>query len=156
MTGLSLFASTLALTAALAVGPLRPAIEVRDWDDDGRVVQTMSLEDGGTFSLQFTHSMYGGTVTERFRVLEPDAGAFERSTVQTENGGAAEYYAPLGNFHREGAATWSVDVDPMRLPQLLVSAQQIGNPTIVSGNNRLALDSILPEGHVAELVPVYH
>jgi len=146
--GLTLLASTISLGILLGCSPAKPAVEVRDVDDGGRVVQRLTTDSSGTFRLLFTHSMYGGTVSETYRV---DGGTLERSEVRTENGGAAEYYAPLGNFHQEGA-DWVVDAGVMRLPRLYLSVTPIGKQAIAAGNTRIELGAIMAEGHIAELV----
>ncbi|HEX6513720.1 MAG TPA: hypothetical protein VF157_15560, partial [Chloroflexota bacterium] len=143
-----LVASTLGVGMLLTIAPARHVLEIRDPDHGHALLQSLPTDASGSFVLSFTHSMYGGRVTEQYYMLN---GALERTTVETETGGAAEYYAPLGNFHRAGSH-WVVDVEPMVLPNLYVSVTPIGHQAIEAGGVRVDLGAIVPSGHTAELV----
>ena len=149
----------LILPAAVAMlllshGPVSPAIEIRDLDDDGRLVRTISLDEAATFQLVFTHSMYGGAVSETYHVVQRSAVHLERSTVRTATGGAAEYYALYGNM-RQDADGWVVEVPRLALARLLVRAEPTGSPFLRVGARELPLFDLLPRGHLAELRPVF-
>ncbi len=150
---------SLVFATALAVGitlgstaSRQPAVEVRDLDDGGRVVGRVVLDPPGSFVLTFTHSMYGGSVAEAYRVVDGMPPRLERGAVRTETGGAAEYYALYGNTYRDGD-TWVVEVPPLALPRLAVRVDQIGRPAIETDRRTVSLLGLVPEGHRAELRP---
>jgi hypothetical protein len=113
---------------------------VRDLDDGGRLVGHLP---GAAFTLRFDHSMYGGWVAERY---EPSGRRLRRTTVRTENGAAAEYYAFYGQFRHDGDG-WVVDAPPLELDRLPIRVDATGRPR-VGGRELLGL---VPDGHLVEL-----
>lgn len=140
--------SALALLAlALALGtPVRSTVELRDLDDGGRLVATLALPDS-VFLLRFTHSISGGTVEERYRVVAAPTPQLERGRVWTETGGAAEYYARYGGFRPDGAG-WLVETPPLRLERLWLRVDRVGRPELWTGSQRLPLWRLVPDGHL--------
>jgi hypothetical protein len=147
-----LSAATITLGLLLAcAAPDEPALEVRILDQDGsRVVGAMPLDASREFTLSFTHSMYGGTVTETYEVLWDPTPQLRRTAVRTQHGGAAEYYARYGNFFQDGDG-WIVDVPPLTLPSLQMRVDSIGQPELDSRRDRLALLSLVPDGSLVEI-----
>lgn len=129
------------------------ALQVRDADEGGRVVQTVRIGEGEPFRIRFTHSMYGGSVWETYRIVAGvDGLMLERLGVRTERGGAAEYYALYGNM-RQDAGGWVVDVPPLLLPRLPLRVDRVGAPDLEADGGTLRLLSALPEGHLALIEP---
>jgi hypothetical protein len=125
---------------------------VRDLDDGGRLVGRLDLGQSGTFTLAFTHSMYGGSVAETYRVVLPPAPHLERTTVRTEHGGAAEYYARYGNLYQVDGG-WVVETPPLLLERLPLRVDQVGQPLLLTDSQQLSLLSVVPSGHLVELRP---
>jgi hypothetical protein len=144
--------TVIATLALLAPSPAEPTVEVRDLDDGGRLVGTLDLGASGGFTLRFTHSMYGGSVDETYRVVPPPGPRLERTTVRTEHGGAAEYYARYGNMYQV-AGGWIVESPPMRLERLPLRVDQVGQPLLVTDTEVVSLLSLVPDGHLVELRP---
>jgi hypothetical protein len=113
---------------------------VRDLDDGGRLVGRLPPS---AFTLRFDHSMYGGWVAERY---QPVAGRLRRTTVRTENGAAAEYYARYGEFRPDGDG-WVVDAAPLELDALPLRVDATGRPRV----GQLELLALVPDGHLVEL-----
>ena len=155
MSGAGLIAGVLTAIATLALlapRPAGPTVEVRDLDDGGRLVGRLDLGESSAFTLRFTHSMYGGSVAETYRVVLPPAPHLERTTVHTEHGGAAEYYARYGNLY-EVADGWIVETPPMQLERLSLRVDQVGRPLLTTDLEQVSLLSLVPAGHVVELRP---
>jgi hypothetical protein len=140
---------TLVLLAPLPAGS---TVEVRDLDDGGRLVRTLDLGESGAFTLRFTHSMYGGSVDETYRVMLSPSPGLERTTVRTEHGGAAEYYARYGNLYQV-ADGWVVESPPMQLDRLPLRVDQVGQPLLTTDMEQVSLLSLVPDGHLIELRP---
>lgn len=147
----------LVLGAAVGLRPAAPgaglALEVRDLDDGARLVRTVPLDASGSFTLVFTHSMYGGAVAEAFRVVPEPAPRLQRSTVRTETGGAAEYYARSGNFRQDGDG-WLVQAPRLEVDRLPLRVDRTGRPLLRVGDRDLPLLADVPDGHLVELRPV--
>jgi hypothetical protein len=126
--------------------------------EGGQVMGALPLDDTRAFTLSFTHSMYGGSVAETYEVLWDQSLAdstlqLSRTTVRTQNGAAAEYYARYGNFVRDGDS-WRVDAPHLTLPYVRMRVDGTGQPELVSGRERLALLSLVPDGSLVEIRPV--
>jgi hypothetical protein len=120
-------------------------------EGDG-LAAVLPLEPAGTFTLHFTHSMYGGLVSERYEVTNVPAPRLRRLDVRTTNGGAAEYYARYGNF-RQDAGQWVLDLPPLSLTSLRLRVDQTGRPELQTGARRTELMGLIPDGEVVELRP---
>jgi hypothetical protein len=135
----------------LACAPAREtSLEIRDLDDGHRVVARLVIPRDTTFDLEFTHSMYGGWVSERYQLTADQSPALMRTTIRTQNGGAAEYYARYGNF-RETDSQWQVDVLPLQLTQLIVRIDGVGRPRVRLPDREIELLALVPSGHRVEL-----
>lgn len=135
-------------------GTLRPnaALELMDPAAGGRLLATLPLPDGA-FTLVFTHSMYGGRVSERYRVdLTDRQPRLVRSIIRTDNGGAAEYYARYGNL-RQDAVGWRLDGPELVLPSLRLRVDRVGEPRLEADGRTFVLLDLLPDGGTVLLQP---
>lgn len=127
-------------------------LEILDLDRGGGLAGRLALDAAGTFTLVFTHSMYGGAVAERYEVVGEPAPGLRRTTIRAETAGAAEYYAYYGNFRRDGDG-WLVEAAPLHLASLPLRVDRVGSPLVRSGAAQLSLLEIVPNGHLVELRP---
>jgi hypothetical protein len=135
----------VALVLLTACAPAPKVLEIRDLDAGGPVIRRLALGNG-EFRLEFTHSMYGGWVSETYLTSRE----LTRTGVRTQNPGAAEYYALYGNLRRlEGE--WVVDVAPLQLARLPVRVDRTGRPALILAGQRVELLELVPDGHLAEL-----
>jgi hypothetical protein len=135
----------VALVLLTACAPAPKVLEIRDLDAGEQVVRRLPLRDGG-FRLEFTHSMYGGWVSEAYLASRQ----LTRTGVRTQHAGAAEYYALYGNLRRLDGG-WVVDVIPLQLSRLPVRVDQTGRPALILGGQRVELLELVRDGHLAEL-----
>ena len=92
--------------------------------ESGEVIACAVVNDGDVVQLQFTHSMFGGYVRERWQVT-PD-GRLNRVRFVTENAAAAEYYATDGSSY-EADDGFVVPGDPLQQPELVIRVNNRGN-----------------------------
>ena len=92
--------------------------------ENGEVIACAVVNDGDVVQLQFTHSMFGGYVRERWQVT-PD-GRLNRVRFVTENAAAAEYYATDGSSY-EADDGFVVPGDPLQQPELVIRVNNRGN-----------------------------
>jgi hypothetical protein len=87
----------------------------------------MPVSKGDVFSHKFTHSMYGATVCEKFRVED---GYFTLFHVMTQSDAALEYYAiesrDVGNVNRQ-------------YREFTIPAASVGNHVLKLDNREMAL-----------------
>lgn len=108
----------------------------------GERVWCAPVDTGDVLQLQFTHSMFGGYVREKWKVTP--ANQLQRVRFVTENAAAAEYYATDGtSFQAEDG--FVVPGDPLMEPELVVRASSRGNHEISVNENSVQLAEELPE-----------
>lgn len=134
--GIALLCGLLAVTA-LGIGSIPvnaiPTLVLRRADGQD-VVLCHTHVVGQSFSLIFTHSMYGGQVIERY-VVNADQ-TMTRTSITTDNAGAAEYYGSYGEVIRE-AGTYRLRVPPLQLAELRFIADATGDHRLrVGGRER--------------------
>jgi len=121
--------STVAVVVLLG-SAMAPVSLVHVEGPDGASLVCRRVANTTTIALTFTHSMYGGDVTEMFA---PAAGdGLTRTTILADNAAAAEYYAWDGAV-REVDGRYEVLVPDQVFGQLAVRVDRIGN-------HRLAID----------------
>lgn len=81
-------------------------------------------------TLVFTHSMYGGNVSERYRLRDDDM--LERQRIVTENAAAAEYYATDGRI-RQVDGGYEVLASPFVTERLVIRVDARGNHRLTIG-----------------------
>jgi hypothetical protein len=91
---------------------------------DGRAIVCERVDRESSIALTFTHSMYGGDVTE-FYEPGPD-GRLVRAQILTGNAAAAEYYAWDGAI-RESGERYEVVVPDQAFGSLAIMADAIGH-----------------------------
>lgn len=134
--GVALLCGLLALTTlGIAAMPTEAAstLVVRRADEQDVVLCRADVA-GQSFSLIFTHSMYGGQVIERY-VVNADQ-TMTRTSITTDNAGAAEYYGSYGEVIRE-AGRYKLRVPPLQLAELRFIADSTGDHRLrVGGRER--------------------
>jgi hypothetical protein len=98
--------------------------------DDGSVLVCQRVAPGTRVDLTFTHSMYGGDVTEAWSV---SGDSLERVSILTDNAAAAEYYAWDSQVERSGDR-FRVVTTPLQEPALVVRVDQIGQHRLMIEN----------------------
>lgn len=134
-------ASALAVVASimLAGALLIPVSVVQVQPDGMQPIICQKLATGGSIELSFTHSMYGGLVTETWR---PEGPALARTRMFTENAAAAEYYAWDGRI-QPAPDGYEVIASPARTTQLRVMVDDLGNHHLRIGSQTWSLTSLL-------------
>jgi hypothetical protein len=135
----------LLLVLSIGCGP-PTVLEVRDVDDARAVVHRVPVPPDGVLTFEFTHSIYGGRVTEDYRLTN----GLRRMAVRTQTAGAADYYGHYGNVRRAEDG-WIVDVAALDLDRLVIRVDDVGQPVLDVAGNRLALLELVPVGHRVEL-----
>jgi hypothetical protein len=128
-------------------------LELRDLDEPTRPAVRLPLGHSGAFALAFSHSMYGGRVTEEYRLAGGAPPRLLRTAIRTENAGAAEYYARYGEFAPEGAG-WRVAAPPLSLADLVLRVDRTGRPALRTGAATLPLLDLVADGHRLRLRPL--
>lgn len=133
--------SALAVIAGilLAGALLTPVSVVRVQPDGSQPIICQKLATAETIHVSFTHSMYGGLVTETWRTEGP---ALARSRIVTENAAAAEYYAWDGRI-RAAPDGYEVIASPARTTLLRVMVDDIGNHHLRIGSGTWHLAALL-------------
>jgi len=120
---------TLLVGVVLAGGLLQPVTVLQAGTDDGDLLTCRHVSAGAPVTLIFTHSMYGGEVRERWRVV---GDGLVRERIVAERAAAAEYYAS------DGAVEQMEDGFVVVAPPLAIEA-----PTVrvdQTGQHRLRFD----------------
>ncbi len=112
-------------------------VEVRP--DDGQPVACHRLGSGETIDVSFTHSMYGGLVTEHWRA---DGSTLVRVRMVTENAAAAEYYAWDGRI-QPVAGGYEVTGAAVQATELRVMVDDIGDHQLQIGSRSWPLAGLL-------------
>lgn len=116
----------VAMLAGLALTPITLVVVSGEHGPIACARTTVASE----ITLTFTHSMYGGDVSESFR--RGENGTLDRTAILTDNAAAAEYYAWTGEVRTVGdrfevvAPPASFTVLPFRIDHI--------------GNHRLTVD----------------
>ncbi len=113
----------------LAMSLLQPVTWVEAVADNGARLACARVDDTTPISLRFTHSMYGGAVTETYRVRD---GLLQRQRMVTENAAAAEYYATDGAV-RTVPDGYEVIAPPFATDRLAVRVDQRGDHHLTIG-----------------------
>jgi len=135
--------TAIALLAVMSVAGLlaQPSLAVRVTTGDGQRLACNRVAPGTEVILAFTHSMYGGDVTETWQV---ERSGLHRVSMVTDNAAAAEYYAWDGRIVRQGDR-FEVTTDPLAIEQLVVRVDQIGRHRLTIGNHDLTLAAMVDE-----------
>ncbi len=102
---------------------MTPVTAVTVTAEDGQAIVCMRVDRESTIALTFTHSMYGGDVTETYRLT--DSATLLRTSILTGNAAAAEYYAWNGAVRVHGER-FEVVVPDQEFTALPVRVDQIG------------------------------
>lgn len=108
----------------------------------GELVWCVPVREHDTVQLQFTHSMYGGYVRERWTIA-PD-NTLLRVRFVTENAAAAEYYATNGTTYRADDG-YVVPVEPLWRSELVVRVNSRGNHVLSVDDQTVHLTDLLPQ-----------
>ena len=140
-----------AVVALLAFGlfltPAAPAVTATD-ATAGRVVLCRPLANADRVGLAFTHSMYGGDVTEEFVATEEHR--LRRVSLTTANAAAAEYYAYTANVIRDGGR-FRVDVPAEEFDEIVVRVSRPGGHRLLLGHDQVDLLAVAGDGHRVRL-----
>ena len=114
-----------AILAMVALGGVlaTPAMLVRVRLEDGSTLVCRRVSPASTIAITFTHSLYGGHVTETY---VPGGGALVRSSIVTANAAAAEYYAWDGAV-RATDDGYEVVAPPLAVDALPIRVDQVGD-----------------------------
>jgi hypothetical protein len=123
----------------LAGAMLTPVTIVRVQPGDGQPIICHQLASGESIVVSFTHSMYGGLVTETWHAA---GTALVRDRMVTENAAAAEYYAWDGRI-LPVAGGYEVIAPPAQTAQLRVMIDDIGNHHLRIGSRVWPLANLL-------------
>jgi hypothetical protein len=99
------------------------ALVLRRADDDGIMLCRRDAV-GQIVSLAFTHSMYGGLVTEQY-VVQPHQ-TLARTSIVVDNASAAEYYGFYGEIEAKDGR-FSLQVPPLQLRGLRFITDSTGD-----------------------------
>ena len=135
-TGPILILALVAIGVMLGVSLLQPVSWVRVVTAEGTLVACARVDVDTPIALTFTHSMFGGFVTERYR-LDAD-GMLERQAMVTENAAAAEYYATDGRI-RPVAGGYEVVTPPFATDRLVIRVDARGDHRLTVGGVTLRL-----------------
>jgi hypothetical protein len=124
-------AGTLLAAVMLAGVVLTPVTLVRVADGEGAILFCARISASTPVTLTFTHSMYGGDVSETYVA---SAGSLRRTGIVTGNAAAAEYYAWDGKVRRvEGG--YEVLVPEESFTALPFRIDEIGNHQLTVEND---------------------
>lgn len=141
----------LAVVAIVSMGLTTSVTAVRVVrTEDRSVVACHRVAPGTRVDLTFTHSMYGGDVTESWRVA---GDLLERVDILTDNAAAAEYYAWDGRVEHAGDR-FRVVTAPLQEPALVVRVDRIGQHRLMIGEETLDLVSIIDGSAQVRIEPV--
>ncbi len=113
----------MAIVALIGV-LMSPVALVRVTSENGVAILCERVSRSSRIALTFTHSMYGGNVTETF--TPGDRNTIERTSIVTDNAAAAEYYAWDGAV-RENDGQYEVIVPDQVFGALPIRVDDIGN-----------------------------
>lgn len=125
------FITAIVVLAVVMTGGmlLTPVATVQLVTGDGEVLACQRVSPGTAVTLRFTHSMYGGDVTETWLA---DGDMLRRQSIVTDNAAAAEYYAWDGRVERHGDR-FEVLAGPLSVAAIAVRVDQIGRHRISIG-----------------------
>jgi hypothetical protein len=135
----ALSALAVIVIITLAGAMLFPVTIVRVESGDGEPITCRQLASGETIGVSFTHSMYGGLVTETWQATE---STLVRVRMVTENAAAAEYYAWDGRIEPVTDG-YEVIAPPAQITELRVMVDDIGNHHLHIGSHTWPLASLL-------------
>lgn len=129
-TGGWLLLAGVGLGLMLAMSLLQPVTWVDVTTGDGARLGCVRVDGETPITLRFTHSMFGGAVSETYRVR--DDGLLERRRMVTENAAAAEYYATDGAI-RAVPDGYEVIAPPFATDRLAIRVDARGNHHLTIG-----------------------
>ncbi len=110
------------MVTSMVIAAAGPTLIVRD-ETAGRDVICLPLSSTSQVAYSFTHSMYGGDVTEEFVLAGTDR--LRRTSFSTANEAAAEYYAYETNVVPIDGR-FVVDVPIVEFSEIVVRVDTIG------------------------------
>ncbi len=115
----------IGLVAVMVVAgvAMTPVTLVTVTGEAGETIVCERVDQESSISLIFTHSMYGGEVTETFQPVSPSA--LLRTSILTDNAAAAEYYAWDGQVRPSGER-FEVIMPDQEFSSLPIQVDQIG------------------------------
>ena len=119
---------------------MTPVSLVRVSVAEGDGILCRRIADTSAMALTFTHSMYGGDVTEFF--VPGDGNALTRTGILTGNAAAAEYYAWDGAV-REIDGRYEIIVPDREFASLAVRVDDIGNHRLTIDGETYPLASMV-------------
>lgn len=131
-----LILAIVAMGVMLAASLFQPATWLQVTTGDGTQLACARVDEDTPIALTFTHSMFGGFVTERYR-LRAD-GMLERQRMVTEHAAAAEYYATDGRI-RPVDEGYEVLASPLVTDHLAIRVDARGDHRLEIGNATYAL-----------------
>lgn len=130
------------LLGMLVMALLQPVSLVRVETGEGEEVICSRVSPGTPVSLTFTHSMYGGFVTEMYEV--DDASTLVRRRFVTENAAAAEYYGTDGRVQKTEDG-YEVIAGPFSTNDLVVRVTTRGDHHLTIGSETWHLPAMFGE-----------
>jgi hypothetical protein len=118
----------------------QPALSLTATTDTGMTLVCERVQPGTLVTLTFTHSMYGGDVSETYAAA-PD-GTLARRRIVTANAAAAEYYATDGRVDRTGTG-YEVIAPPFTTRELVIRADARGDHRLTVGGETRSLAALL-------------
>lgn len=131
-----LILALVAIGTMLAASLLQPVTWLQATAADGTRLACARVGSATPITLVFTHSMFGGNVTERYRLR--DDGVLERQHIVTDNAAAAEYYATDGRI-RQVDGGYEVLASPFVTDQLVIRVDARGDHRLTIGTGTYAL-----------------
>lgn len=123
---------------------------VRLVQEDGTILVCERTAPDDRVILTFTHSMYGGDVTEIWTTTEH---GLDRQQMLTDNAAAAEYYAWDGRVERSGDR-FLVVTQPLHEDVLVVRVDQIGRHRLTIGDEAFDLAAMVGSTAQVSIEPV--
>lgn len=118
------------MATMLGMALLQPVSWVQAVTADGTRIACGRASSATPITLTFTHSMFGGAVSEHYRLR--DGETLERIRIVTERAAAAEYYALDGQVRRVDDG-YEVVAPPYATGQLVVRIDSRGDHRLTIG-----------------------
>jgi hypothetical protein len=128
--------------AGMLVMALQPVSLLRVESGEVELVICARVDAETPVTLTFTHSMFGGDVTETY-VVDRD-GALVRQRIVTGNAAAAEYYATDGRV-RPVTEGYEVLAGPFSTDTLVIRVDETGDHRLVVGSSAWRLFDMFGE-----------
>ncbi|MDQ3654781.1 MAG: DUF1850 domain-containing protein [Chloroflexota bacterium] len=140
----------IGLVAILVVAgvAMMPVTLVTVTGEDGEAIVCGRVDRESSIALTFTHSMYGGDVTETFQPVSPST--LLRTGILTDNAAAAEYYAWDGQVRPSGDR-FEVIVPDQEFSSLSIRVGQIGDHRLTINGATVDLAAMVAESEGVRL-----